>query len=176
MHRAEAGSTQTDANVPVRRFPNGTETLFLRWYDGEAHRSLQSVLHYPAYNCIRRTIIAMKRFAEARNLTVSIQIAPTKEEVYSWLLDGAAPWSTTDRTSGFALAIRQLCRQEQIPFLDLKPFLVAASERVYRESGGQLYWPDDIHWSVEGNREVANVAYRSSTILRSSKPFDLPHK
>jgi len=62
------------------------------------------------------------------------------------------------------LAIKEICREAHIPFLDLEPLLGAASKHVYDESGGQLYWRDDVHWSIEGNREVARIAnefYRS---------------
>ncbi len=168
---AGIGRAQSNKGVVVRRFPDGTETLFLRAYDAEVHRGLEGVRHHPNYDCVRQTVLAMKKFAESRNLAIGIMVAPTKEEVYSWLLDGGRPWSTLPlpSASGFALAIGEICREEHIPVLDLKPLLVAAAERIYQESGGQLYWRDDTHWSADGNMEVAKIVYQFYTALRSGK-------
>lgn len=55
---------------------------------------------------------------------------------------------------------------DDIPFLDLTPHFVRRAEQ-----GAMLYWPDDTHWSVEGNRfaaEVLSDALNQIRIDRSS--------
>lgn len=170
--RATAGRIQAGSNrdIMVRRFPNGSESFFVSWDRLESHRSLEAVRNHPDYGCVKKTIVAAKRLAQSKNVTLGILVAPTKDEVYPWVVDGGPPWSASSEPSGLAAAIAEICKEERIPFLDLKPALIAAAKRVYDQSGAYLYWRDDTHWSLEGNDEVANVAHQFYMSLRSSGP------
>jgi hypothetical protein len=57
--------------------------------------------------------------------------------------------------------MRELCAHHGFHFLDLKPALVEASGRVFKETGGLLWWRDDTHWNVAGQRAAAAVIYES---------------
>lgn len=160
------GSQPNTRDILVRRFPNGTATFFVSW-DLLEHRSLEEVRDHPDYGCVKRSIVAMKRLAQSKNIALGVLTAPTKADVYSWLVEGRRPWSASS-ASGLALAVAEICREQHIPFLDLKPLLVAAAKRVYDDSGAQLHWRDDTHWSLEGNAEVAEIAHQFyATLLRS---------
>lgn len=156
--------------IVVKPFLDGTAILFDREYAREAERSLDGVREHEHYACLRQTLAAMRRFADSKHLTVAILMAPPKEEVYAWVLHDGRPWPTTSSPSGFASAIREMAREEHMPFVDMKPALVQASERVYRTSQRLLYWRDDSHWNVEGNREAATIAYNLYLSVISGKP------
>jgi hypothetical protein len=161
-----------EGDVIAKKFPDGTDILFRRSFVWASALSADGVRDAPNYDCLRGTIAAMRSLAESKNLAVAIMQAPPKEEVYSWVLHGARPWSTAPSPSGFAFAVREIAREERIPFLDLKPLLVEASKRAYRETGQVLWWRDDAHWNVRGSREVAKMAYEFLTSLRSG---EVPH-
>jgi hypothetical protein len=171
LARIVENSAPRGDKVVVKNFLDGTRILFSRYYGQQAALSLEAVLDDPNYACIKQTISAMRSFAESKNLTVAIIVAPPKEEVYAWVLRGGRPWSTPSNSSGFALAVQEAAREEQIPFLDLKPFLVEASKRVYRASGHLIYWHDDTHWNAEGNMEVATIAYKFYASLTTGNPL-----
>jgi len=167
------GLALQDTGLVVKNFVDGTGIIFYTGFAREADRSPDDVRHDPNYNCLRQTILAMRRFADSKHLTVAIMVSPSNEEVYSWVLHGAQPWSTTAAPSGFALAVREMARENHIPFLDLKPSLIEASKRVYRESGHLLWARDDSHWSVDGNMEVAKIAHTFYTSLHTPLTGDL---
>ncbi len=158
------------SGIVVKSFPDGGGMLFDADYAKEAERSIDSVRRHEHYACIRQTIAAMRRVADARHLTVAILVAPPKEEVYSWVLHDRRPWSTTASPSGFAAAIREIAREQRMPFFDMTPALVQTSQRVYQESRSLLYWRDDTHWNVEGNREAAAIAYDLYQSATAGKP------
>jgi hypothetical protein len=108
----------------------------------------------------------MGRLAGERRLTVAVALVPSKEEVYSWVLDGAPPWSTRVEPSGLSNVVRGLCEQHGFRFLDLKPALVEASRREYEKSGALLWWRDDTHWNGDGQRAAATVI--NETLLRTT--------
>lgn len=167
------GLSFQDTDLVVKNFVDGTGVIFSNEYAREADRSLDEVRHAPNYDCLRQTVAAMGHFAETKNLTIAIMVSPSKEEVYSWLLHGTHPWSTTSDPSGFAVAVREMARQNHLAFLDLKPLLVEASKRVYRQSGHLLWWRDDTHWNADGNMEVARIAYGLYTSLKSGIAADV---
>jgi len=93
-----------------------------------------------------------------------LALVPSKEEVYSWALDGAPAWSADKQPSGFSVVMRELCAQQEFRFLDLKPGLAEASRRVFAETGALLWWRDDTHWSAAGQRAAAAAIIRESFI------------
>ena len=161
------GLASQDTGLVLKNFVDGSGIIFYAGFARVADRRLDDVRRDPNYNCLRQTISAMKRFADSRNLTVAIMVSPPSEEVYSWVLHGASPWSTTADPSGFVLAVQEMARENHIPLLDLKPSLVEASKRVYQESGHLLWARDDSHWNTDGNVEVAKVAYKFYTSVES---------
>jgi hypothetical protein len=158
--------SEAPANVGrASKFLDGTHILFKDEYAREASIAADGVRRHPNFDCIKRTVSAMRHFAAVKGLTVAAVVVPSKDEVYSWVRLGDRPWSTPSTPSGFASAIREVARANDMPFLDLKPSLLEASQRVFRESGRLIYWRDDSHWNAEGNLEVAKILYNFYTSL-----------
>jgi hypothetical protein len=147
--------------VVERRFVDGRRILFLRAYAQRRTRTLEDVKQHQNFDGLKATLGAMEQFAGERRLTVAVAFVPSKEEVYSWVLDGAPPWSADNEPSGLSVALRGLCKQHGFKFLDLKPTLVDASRRAYEQSGALLWWRDDSHWNDEGQRIAAAVIYEN---------------
>jgi hypothetical protein len=99
----------------------------------------------------------MKELVEQRRLKVAVVVVPSKEEVYSWVLDHLPPWSTSAAPGAFSAAIESLSRQMGFGFLDLKPFLLESSRSAWGQSRQLLWWRDDVHWNARGQREAAAV-------------------
>jgi hypothetical protein len=146
-------------DVADRDFLNGRKLLFYKPYIRVSSRSAEEIIKHPNYVRLRATIPAVKRLAESRGLRLVIVLVPTKEEVYSWVWEGAPPWSTETGPSGFADTLRSICTETDLLFLDLKPHLVRESRRLYEKSGQLLYWYDDTHMNTAGNRFTVSVIY-----------------
>jgi hypothetical protein len=147
------------SRVVVREFPDGRTILFSKRYVQARGRSYEEVLAHPNYKNLEMTVDAMSKFAEEQGLTVKVVLIPSKVEVYSWVEDGASPWSTPSTPSGFSVALEKIARENGLEFLDLKPFLVGEAKEVYESSGELLWWYDDTHWNVRGHDVVASIIY-----------------
>lgn len=148
------------ALIIERTFIDGRRVLFHQNYAERRGRTAEEVMHHPNFVHLKTTLGAMERLAGARRLKVFVALVPSKEEVYSWLLDGAPPWSSGVEPSGFADVLRGLCEQHGFRFLDLKPTLAEESRREFERSGALLWWPDDTHWNGEGQRAAARIIYQ----------------
>lgn len=149
-------------------FLNGRKLLFYKPYIAAASRSTGEIIKHPNYASLRATIPAVKRLAESRGLRLAVVLVPAKEEVYSWVWKGTPPWSTGAESSAFADVLRDICTKENLLFLDLKPYMVRESRRLYEASGQLLYWFDDTHMSTAGNKFTAPVIYRE--LMQKARP------
>ena len=154
--------------VIERQFIDGRQVLFMETYAQRRGRTAEDVMRHQNFMKLKTTLGAMGRLAGERSLTVAVALVPSKEEVYSWVLDGAPPWSTRGEPSGLSTVLRGLCEQRGFRFLDLKPALVEASRREYEQSGALLWWRDDTHWNGDGQRAAAAAIYE--TLLRGAPP------
>lgn len=143
--------------VVERKFSDGRRMLFHRTYAERRGRTAEEVTRHPNFVHLKATLGSMERLAAERRLKVSVALVPSKEEVYAWVLDGAAAWSKGAGTSGFSEVLRGLCGQHGFRFTDLKPALSEEARRVYESSGALLWWPDDTHWNGEGQRTAARA-------------------
>jgi hypothetical protein len=50
----------------------------------------------------------------------------------------------------------------------LKPTLIGASEKKFKEAGELLWWRDDTHWNGAGQRVGADAIYEN--LLRDNLP------
>jgi hypothetical protein len=169
--RLAAGLNEFRARSPVRRwlssgaakavverkFVDGRRVLFFAPYAERRGRTAEEVRRHPNFESLKATLGAMERLAGDKRLKVLVALVPSKEEVYSWALDGAPPWTTGNEPSGFSVVMRESCAQRGFRFLDLKPPLVEASRRVFEETGALLWWRDDTHWNAAGQRAAAAV-------------------
>lgn len=155
-------------DVVGKDFLNGRKLLFYKPYIVASSRSSEEIIKHPNYARLRGTIPAVKRLAESHRLRLVVVLVPAKEEVYSWSWEGTHPWSTKEGPSGFADVLRDICAEEDLLFLDLKPHLVRESRRLYEVSGQLLYWYDDTHMNTVGNQFTAPVIYRE--LLQRARP------
>jgi hypothetical protein len=154
-------------STPITKsLPNGKKLIFRPRYVNAVQLNLDQVRQHPHYQKIVAVVDEMKRFADARHFSVVVTVAPAKEEIYSSILNGN-PDSAANGTSGFATAIEQLCQQDKLPYLDLKP-LFAQEAQKQLALGNLLWWSDDTHWNERGN-ELAAVAVHDH-LLNQQRP------
>ncbi len=148
--------------VIEKTFIDGRRVLFFAPYVKRRNRTAEEIERHPNFESLKATLAAMEKLAGERSLTIEVALVPSKEEVYSWMLDGgASPWSNANEPSGFSVVMRELCVQHGFRYLDLKPSLVGASRRVFEETGALLWWRDDTHWNGAGQRVAAAVINES---------------
>jgi hypothetical protein len=153
-----------------RSLPDGRRVLFFAPYARAAARTAEEVRRHPNYEGLRATFGAMRRLAGERRLRVLVALAPSKEEVYGWVLGGGGPWANAREPSGFSTALAELSRREGFAFLDLKPRMVASARRAFEESGELLWWGDDTHWNPAGHRVAAETIYDGLLSPRAKRP------
>ena len=86
-------------------------------------------------------------------------LIPSKEEVYGWLVDGLPAWSMDSGPSALSHLLGDFCRENEIPFIDFKPFMQKESKLIYEGSGSLLYWYDDTHWNGAGMDLAARIVF-----------------
>ena len=144
-----------------RKFVDGRRLLFNESYVQHRWRTAEEVMGHPNFGHLQTTLGAMQRLTGERRLRVTVAFVPSKEEVYSWVLDGAPAWSAVAEPSGFSNVLRRLCEQHGFRFLDLKPALLMAAQRENEKSGALLWWPDDSHWNGPGQRAASRAIYEN---------------
>lgn len=145
-------------SIPIaKNFPNGKKLIFRPRYVKAVDLNLDQVRQHPHYQKIVAVVDEMKRFADTRHFSVVVAVAPAKEEIYSSILTGKTD-SSSNRTSGFATAVEELCRQDKLPYLDLTP-LFAQEAKKQLAVGNLLWWSDDTHWNERGNEFAATAVY-----------------
>lgn len=143
--------------IITRDLPDGRKLIFRTRYAKAVQLSLEQVRQHPHYPKLAAVLAEMKRFSDARHFSVVVVLAPAKEEIYSSILTGRNE-PNTERTSGFAKAIEELCRRNRQPYLDLTPLFAQEAERELA-SGHLLWWSDDTHWNERGNEFAAAVVH-----------------
>ena len=154
-----AGAAPENPILPAT-FVNGRTMLFLKPYAEARRRTYQDVIAHPNYPALRPTLDAAAATAARLGLSLRIAVAPAKEEVYAWVIDGTEPWSTSVLPSGFARAVGELCAELKIDFLDLKPVFVETSKMLFERSGETLWWYGDSHWNAHGHDLAAAAIQR----------------
>lgn len=158
-------SQRRDNSITImKEFLNGQKILFYRPYYERSKYSYNQILTHPNYKSLEATIAAMKKFADTNKLIVKIVFIPSMEEVYSWVLESSDPWSSSTKPNGFSIAFKELCQKYDLEFLDLKPFLIRESKRVFEDYGELLYWCDDTHWNDKGHEVVTSIIYNELLI------------
>jgi hypothetical protein len=148
---------RTHSTPITKNLPNGKKLIFRPRYVSSVQLNLDQVRQHPHYQKIVAVVDEMKRFADARHFSVVVAVAPAKEEVYSSILTGT-PDSATDGPSGFATAVQELCQQNKLPYLDLKPFFAQEAQKQLA-LGNLLWWSDDTHWNERGNALAAAAVH-----------------
>jgi hypothetical protein len=149
--------------VIERRLPDGEPLYFLMHYVHNSRRSRADVEADPRFDALTEAFTAVESLATQRDLELAILVVPSKPEVYSWILEGGAPWTHSRPTSGMAEAILGWCAGRSIRCHDLAPYLRDRARDAYEGSRAQLYLPDDTHWSAIGHR--ATYEYITTHVL-----------
>ncbi|HXI26669.1 MAG TPA: hypothetical protein VNG71_22650 [Pyrinomonadaceae bacterium] len=157
-----------------RTFPDSRSILFVKTYADRVNRSADEVRHHPNFDHFKMTFTLMRQFAQSKHLRVVVAVVPSKEEVYSWLLNREPEWTSPKAPSGFSVVAHEFCDLNGFKFFDLKPTLIEASEKKFKESGELLWWRDDTHWNGVGQRVAADAIYEN--LLRDISPsrYSLP--
>lgn len=120
--RFAAGVVDFRARSPIRRLPSGNDSrsiierkfidgrrmLFNEYYAQRRWRTAKEVMRHPNFEHLKTTFSAMQRLAGERRLHVCVALVPSKEEVYSWVLDGAPAWSANKNRRAFRRAAPSL--------------------------------------------------------------------
>src|SRR5207253_5749705 len=85
----------------VVRTLDGRGVLFYRLYEFAARRTRENVLRHAGLAGLEKIFAEVARLARERGLDARVVLAPAKEEVYAWLLDGREPWTSSEAPSGF---------------------------------------------------------------------------
>jgi hypothetical protein len=166
--RANNPANRSD-NVLAKEALDVGRILFYKPHIERKDRSREDILQHKNYSYLEQTLSAIKDLAIRHSATFKIILIPTKAEIYSWVVDGAVPWSRGTEPSGLSTVLRELSLADEIEFLDIKPFLLAHAKDDYEGSKQLLWWLDDTHWNVNGHSKVADIVYnkfiRPSRIL-----------
>ena len=152
---------------------NDTQFVIIKDWPGEKDQKILFFLHYadrrqqsyeqakthPNYQRLDEVITAMKAFAEKHDLRLKVVLAPSKEEIYDWALEGREPWSIDRGPSPRTKVFENLCRNHDIEYMDLYPYLKEAAKDVYMETKKPIYWYDDTHWNETGQELAAKKIY-----------------
>jgi hypothetical protein len=145
------------SRIIERQSPDGLPLLFYRKYIQCLSWTAEDVRAHKNFPRLREVVTEMKRFCSAQGLSLAIAVAPTKPEVYRWILesaDAAAP------PGGFAKAVADLCSPLGIVCLDLMPPFRAEAKRLDAAAGELLWWHDDTHWNARGHALAAECIHR----------------
>jgi SGNH hydrolase-like domain, acetyltransferase AlgX len=151
-----------------RTAPDGRTLLFFKPYVDRTSRSVDEVRHHPNFDHFKTTFTLMRQLAQSEHLRVVVAVVPSKEEVYAWLLKRDPEWTSSKEPSGFSIVAHEFCDLNGFKFFDLKPTLIEASEKTFKESGELLWWRDDTHWNPVGQRVAADAIYEN--LLRDIRP------
>lgn len=139
------------ASVIERVAPDGRRFLFYGPYASRLSWTAEEVRNHRNFPRLREVVAEMKRFCAQQQLTLAIAVAPTKSEVYHWILEeGSGP-----PPAAFACAVTDLCTAQGIPSLDLTPLFRAEAKRLDAAAGEFLWWHDDSHWNGRGHAFAA---------------------
>jgi hypothetical protein len=157
-----------------RTAPDGRTILFFKPYLDRASRTVDQVRHHPNFAHLQTTFTLMRQFAQSKHLRVVVAVVPSKEEVYSWLVNREPEWTSPKEPSGFSVVAHEFCDLNGFKFFDLKPTFIEAAEKTFKESGELLWWRDDTHWNGVGQRVAADAIYEK--LLRDLPPtrYSLP--
>jgi hypothetical protein len=147
--------THPQQNVMIDSMPGGEPILFYQPYLANAVLLERHVRNNPKYKALLLTLHAARLFAEEQGLPLYVVIAPTKEEVYRWVWEDEAQSGTDAPISMIGQMMLKAAQEEGLCVLDLAPIFDAEARRLYVEEGQLLWWRDDSHWNLRGNRLAA---------------------
>jgi len=132
-------------------FLRGETILFRNAYVQRRHRTSQEILNHPNWPRLLELLARFNEVAEIKAMELRVVLAPSKAEIYDWVLSRHPPWSTIPDPSDLSSLLERSCQGLGIPFLDLKPFFLKEARITYESAGSILWWFDDTHWDARGH-------------------------
>ncbi|MBD3271060.1 MAG: hypothetical protein GF384_00815 [Elusimicrobia bacterium] len=154
-----------DKKIPIDNFifckelDNGRNLLFYREYIDKKYRTYREIISHKNYDKLKNVFTAMASFIEDKDVSVKVVLIPSKAEVYEWLVNGMHVLDKDFKPSGYSKAINELCSIHNFAFLDLQPYLLQESVKLYTRYGELLWWHDDTHWNNHGHEKAADIIY-----------------
>src|SRR5205814_10230889 len=90
-------------------------------YDEASRRTLEQWQNHKNAPAFLATLDAMQRLAREKQLSLTLAIMPSKEEVYRWMLEPSAGAGDVPRSS--VRFLTAVARERGIPVVDLGPEL-----------------------------------------------------
>ncbi len=158
-----------NSNIILKDFPNGKKVFFFSPYITSTSSSYEEVVRDSGFRKLDSIMSLMKRLAESKELALKMILIPSKEEVYSWVVNGDSAWTTPRTPGGMGGALSESARKRRIDFLDLKPFFIDASKNEYEKTGRLLWWYDDSHVNEQGHALIASLVHDKLLSGKSAK-------
>lgn len=102
-----------------------------------------------------KALLEAKSAALAGGAAFVVVVIPAKEHVYHRRVTQVVEYARTQDPAVYCNATTAFCRERGIPCLDLLPVLTERADR-----GEQLYFAEDGHFNVAGNRVAAEAIER----------------
>jgi hypothetical protein len=128
----------------------GKKMLFYQSYAMTLDLTADDIKKHKNYHYIQAIFKDMKRFIDKRGLSITCIFLPTKSKVYEWVYHNKKPWTSDTSQSAFSAFTQKLCRENDIPFIDMTPELIARSKDAYEKDKSALFFLDDTHWNEQG--------------------------
>jgi hypothetical protein len=146
--------TSGEPGAVIRKtLPDRIPILFYARY---AEEVVKDITVHEKYESFTETVKQMGQLVDRHEIRLVIVMAPSKEEVYEWILKDKEPWSTNTNQSSMSAELEKFSARENHCYIDLKPALMRHARRIYEANGGMLWWRDDTHWNEAGHSVVAD--------------------
>ncbi len=163
LHRLLLDKKSSNKNPVVieSSFLETKSLLFYRNYYLSSKYTEQDVRRHPNSHAFQLVMKTLVKKAHEKGMTPWIFLAPSKEEVYLWALEGRKAWSHSPKPSAFSEFIKKTARAQNVFYYDLKPDYIRHSKTLYEQSSNILYWTDDTHWNEHGHALAANIIHQN---------------
>jgi len=97
------------------------------------------------YQQVRLAFKSLSKFVKSKGFIIICIVLPVKTRVYEWVLHDKKPWISNKSQSVFSTCFQDLCKLNNINFVDLTPCLIDSSKVLYEKKRAKLYWFDDFY-------------------------------
>ena len=144
-------------NVMIRDLSHGSSMAFYKPYIARtAWIKREEFIAHPSYGRLLNTINGLKTY---RDLDLRVAIVPSKEEIYSWIINEKQPWTEPPQVSALAELLGGFCATNGIRCYDMKSDFLDEAKKEYQKTGAFLWWRDDTHWNTGGNEVAARLLF-----------------
>ena len=128
----------------------GKRMLFYKSYAATLDITMKDIEQHRNFPYFPSVFKDMKRFIDKNGFSITCIFLPTKSKVYEWVYDKKEPWTSDTSQSAFSAFTQKLCKENDIPFIDMTPELIARSKDAYEKNKSTIFFLDDTHWNEQG--------------------------